>query len=260
MTNSGVVSAPVALVTGASRGIGASTAEHLAAAGYRVMLSARGSSALVDKRKSIESSGGIAANVPCDIGDQKQVFRLIEETMSKWKRIDVLINNAGTMEPIGQVADIDPQAMQRHIQTNLVGPFTVCRAVLPVFLQAQRGILINVSSGAAGQPLAGWGLYCCSKAALAMLTRVLHLEVGEQGIRVYGFRPGMVNTELTRNALKVKVNRISELDPAGFLDPAEPARAIAWLCSDAAIPLAGQELDFNDPDFRRLIPNLSKGT
>lgn len=253
MKQTGRDSAPVALITGASRGIGASTAERLAADGYRVMLAARNSGRLRVARERIEAAGGVAADFACDIADAAQVFRLVEETLDRWGRIDVLVNNAGTMDPIGLIAELDPVAIQQHLHINLAGPFAVCRAVLPVFISARRGIVINVSSGAASNPLRGWAAYCCSKAALAMLTQVLHLEVAVLGIRVYGIRPGMVNTRLTRNALGVKVNRISELDPHGFLEPKEPARAIAWLCSDAAAGLAGRELDFNDADFRQLV-------
>lgn len=253
MKQAGRASAPVALITGASRGIGASTAERLAAAGYRVMLTARNPERLVEVRERIEAAGGAAADFACDIADETRVFRVVEEILDRWGRIDVLVNNAGTMDPVGQIAELDPEAVQQHLRINLVGPFAMCRAVLPFFISARRGIVINVSSGVASHALRGWSAYCCSKAALAMLTQVLHIEVAELCIRVFGIRPGMVNTRLTRKALEIKVNRVSELDPGDFLEPAEPARAIAWLCSDAAAGLAGRELDFNDPEFRQLV-------
>lgn len=245
--------APVVILTGAGGGIGSATAEHLARRGYRVVLCGRTQGPLEAVSSRISACGGQSMVFACDVADKSQTASLVEQTLQSWGRIDVLVNNAGTMDPIGYIIDLEPEDVYHHLSTNLVGPFNMCRAVLPFLIREGRGVVINVSSGAADHALPGWGAYCCSKAALTMFTQVLHREVGDLGIRVYGFRPGMVNTQMTRNALKNHINRVSELDPGNFADPAEPARGIAWLCSEAAADAAGQELDIRDSAFRERI-------
>jgi len=235
---------------GASRGIGAATARALAAAGMTTILTARAAEACAGGVGEICAAGGAAEALSCDVSSYGDVSRVVDEVCKRYGRIDVVVNNAGMMEPVGLTEVCDPQAWSAAIMVNLVGAFHGCRAVLPVFRETGRGVIVNLSTGAAFHPLVGWGAYCSAKAGLAMFTRVLGLELSGSDIKVYGFQPGMVKTTMTREALKKKVNRVAELDPEDFSDPEVPARAIAWLCRERPDDLSGGEVDINDAAFR----------
>lgn len=237
----------VALVVGGSRGIGAATAEALAAAGFSLAVSARRAEAC---DAVVARIGGTARGFACDASRYEEVHALVEAVVARFGRLDVLINNAGTMDPLGLVDDCDPEAWAGAVTLNLVGAFNGCRAALPHLRAAGQGTIVNLSTGAAFHPLPGWSAYCASKAGLAMFTKTLGAELAGTDIRIYGFQPGMVNTEMTRAGLKVKVNRVSDLDPETFSTPDVPGRAIAWLCSERPEDLSGGEVDINAPDFR----------
>ena len=113
-----------------------------------------------------------------------------------------------------------------------------------------RNSYVNVSSGAASRPLEGWSAYCAGKAGLAMLTRSLHLELGERGVRAYGLRPGVVDTDMQGVIRASGVNEVSRLRREELASVEGPARAIAYLCEPAAADLAGAEVDIRDGTFR----------
>jgi NAD(P)-dependent dehydrogenase (short-subunit alcohol dehydrogenase family) len=117
-------------------------------------------------------------------------------------------------------------------------------------LSAGRGTIINVSSGAAHRPLPGWSAYCAAKAGLAMLTRALAAEYGEQGIRVFGFAPGIVDTDMQATIRASGIGPVAKLPREALSNPREPAEAIAFLASSASSALSGQELDIRNPEFR----------
>jgi 3-oxoacyl-[acyl-carrier protein] reductase len=236
----------VAIVTGASRGIGAAVAEALAAAGVKVMLAAR------DGARAAELAGRLGgAAMGCDVADSAAVEHLVAATERQLGPVELLVNNAGVIEPIGMLADSDPQAWARNIAINLTGAYHVIRAVLPRMIAHGRGSIVNVSSGAAHRPLEGWSAYCAGKAGLAMVTRSIALETEGKGIRVYGFAPGTVDTDMQVQIRASGINRVSQI-PRGSLAPvAAPAKAIVYLCTDAAADLSGQEVSLpNDEAFR----------
>jgi len=239
----------VAIVTGASRGIGAAAAEALAAAGARVMLAAR------DGALAAEVAGRIGGKaMACDVADYGAVECMVAATEQQLGPVELLVNNAGVIEPIGMLADSDPAAWARNIAVNLTGAYHVIRAVLPRLLAAGRGAIVNVSSGAAHRPLEGWSAYCAGKAGLAMVTRSIALETADAGIRVYGFSPGTVDTDMQVRIRASGVNRVSQI-PRGNLAPvALPAKAIVYLCTAAAADLSGQDVSLpTDEAFRRRI-------
>lgn len=240
----------VALVVGGSRGIGAATAEALAASGFTVAVSARRAEAC---DAVVARIGGTARGFACDASRYEDVHALVDAVIARFGRLDAIVNNAGTMDPIAFAEDCDPQRWADAVTLNLVGAFNGCHAALPHFRRAGQGMIVNLSTGAAFHPLPGWSAYCASKAGLAMLTKTLAAELAGTGIRIYGFQPGMVNTEMTRAGLKVKVNRVSDLDPESFSTPDVPGRAIAWLCSERPEDLSGGEVDINAPEFRARV-------
>ena len=165
----------IALVTGASRGLGEGVARALAADGAAVMLLARDGDLAQKVASEIVAAGGEAEALACDVSDYPSVERAVADTRQRLGGLDILVNNAGVIEPIAEIAASDPAIWARNIQINLIGAYHVIRAVLDRMLQG-GGTIINVSSGAAYRPLEGWSSYCAGKAGLAMLTRSLVLE------------------------------------------------------------------------------------
>lgn len=239
-----------AIVTGASRGIGAAIAVALAARGASVVLAARTVEACVEIADEIRATDGQAEAMACDIADPDQLAGLVAETTQRHGGPDILVNNAGTIDPIGPLADSDPAAWARNIEVNLLGVYHGIRAALPGMLSRGSGVIVNISSGAAHRPLEGWAAYCSAKAGVAMLTQATALETEGQGIRVYGFGPGTVDTGMQEVVRASGINRVSQIPREKLAPPAEPAQAVAWLCTDDAADLAGQELSIRDAALR----------
>jgi NAD(P)-dependent dehydrogenase (short-subunit alcohol dehydrogenase family) len=243
----------VAIVTGAGRGIGAATARALSAAGASVTLASRNRAQVDANALQINTAGGKALAVECDVSDYAACQRLVNATLGRFGPPDILINNAGVIEPIGAVATTDPTEWSRSIEINLIGAYYAIRAVLHGMLEQRHGDIINVSSGAALRPLEGWSAYCAGKAALAMLTRSIDLEHRAGGIRVFGFQPGTTDTDMQVAIRASGVNMISRI-PREQLTPVDhPARAITYLCTNEADDLAGKEFSLRDEDFRRRV-------
>ncbi|MCX5496017.1 SDR family NAD(P)-dependent oxidoreductase [Kaistia dalseonensis] len=240
----------IVLVTGAARGIGAATALHLAGRGYRVAVSARH---LADAEAIARQIGGSAHAVACDVADQASVEQAIASVEAALGPVTILVNNAGMVQPIGLLHETDPAAWAANISTTLVGAAAVTRAVLPGMLRRSGGRIVNLSSGAAHQPLEGWSAYCAAKAGLAMLTRSIALEYGGRGIRSFGFAPGVVDTGMQAEIRASGINPVSRLPRESLANPADPARAIAYLCTEEADDLAGREIDIRDQDFRKRV-------
>lgn len=240
-----------AIVTGASRGIGQATALELAQRGVNLVLVARTSQALEETYSQVEALGARVWARKCDVSSYTEVEGLVQGALERFSRLDMLINNAASIHPIARLEIADPETWAHLIGVNLIGAFNTCRAVLPHFLEHDAGVIVNLSSGAAHQALEGWSAYCASKAGLAMLTKSLALEVAGQGVRVYGFGPGVVDTEMQSHIRASGINPISQLPRETLADPRDPARVIAWLCSSEAADLAGQELSIRDQTLRQ---------
>ena len=237
----------IALVTGASRGLGEGVARALAQEGAAVMLLARDGDLAQKVAGEIVAEGGTAEALACDVSDYPSVERAVADTRQRQGGLDILVNNAGVIEPIAEIAASDPAAWARNIQINLIGAYFVVRAVLDRMLQS-GGTIINVSSGAAYRPLEGWSSYCAGKAGLAMLTRALVLET--TGVRLFGFSPGTIDTDMQVKIRASGLNQVSQI-PRGNLSPVEHAvRGLLYLCNGASDDLAGQDVSMRDEAFR----------
>jgi NAD(P)-dependent dehydrogenase (short-subunit alcohol dehydrogenase family) len=162
----------------------------------------------------------------------------------------LLINNAGIITPIGALHETDSAEWARNLHVNLAGAAAVTHAVLPEMLAAKRGTIINISSGAAHRPLPGWSAYCAAKAGLAMLTRSLAADYSEAGIRVFGFAPGLVDTEMQETIRASGVGPVAKLPREALASPRDPAQAIVFLASKVGDAFAGQEIDIRNAEFR----------
>ncbi|HMB75524.1 MAG TPA: SDR family oxidoreductase [Kiloniellaceae bacterium] len=243
----------VAIVTGAGRGIGAATARALAARGAKVMLAARGVADCEALAGELAAEGRAAAAMACDVSDYGAVEALVEGCCRRFGGLDILINNAGVIEPIARLGACDPAEWARSVTINLVGAYHAVRASLPALQAAGGGVVVNVSSGAAHRPYEGWSAYCAGKAGLAMLTQSMALELGPLGVRVYGLQPGTVFTAMQEKIKASGINPVSQVDPADHPPAEDPALAIVWLCGAAAADLAGRELSIRDPDLRTAV-------
>ncbi len=236
------LSGKTALVTGGNRGIGLATVRALAKAGAEVHFTARSAANIAAAQRDL---GEIAATGHlANMTDRIAMATVLDQGF------DILVNNAAVISPIGRILDISAEDWASSIDINLTAAFHATQRALAHMVANGGGTIVNISSGAAHRPQEGWSAYCAGKAGLAMLTRSVHLEYGDQGIRIFGFAPGVVDTDMQVSIRASGINPVSKL-PRESLAPAhEPAQAIAWLCTPAAEALAGQELDVRSPDLR----------
>ena len=246
-------SGKVALVTGASRGIGAATARRLAQSGARVLLAARSVSEIAAVTAEISAAGGEALASPCDVSVYAEVERAVARAIAAWGQLDILVNNAGLIEPIARIADSDPRAWGHAADVNIKGVYHGLRAAIPQMTAQGGGVIVNLSSGAATSPLEGWSHYSASKAAVLMLTRCAHAEAAGQGVRVVGLSPGTVATDMQRAIRASGVNPVSRLDPSAHIPAEWAAEAVAWLCTEAGEPYGGTDFSLKTEEGRRLV-------
>ncbi|MGR3637151.1 MAG: SDR family oxidoreductase [Shimia sp.] len=238
------------MITGASRGIGESAARVFAAAGANVVLTARGGAAIEAIAADI---GDQAMAVTCDVADYAQVEAAVAAAVAKFGGVDILINNAGVVEPISHLDQSDPAEWGQVIDINLKGVYHGLRAVMPIMEKAGGGSILTISSGAAHGPVEAWSHYCASKAAVNMLTQCVHKEAGEKGIRAIGLSPGTVATQMQREIKASGINPVSKLEWTDHVPPEWPAKCLLWMCSAEADGWLGDEIALRDEDIRRKV-------
>ncbi|MBQ1203787.1 MAG: SDR family oxidoreductase [Loktanella sp.] len=238
------------LITGASRGIGEAAAREFAQAGANVALIAR---SIDDIARIAGDIGEKALAIPCDVARYTQVEQAVAATAEAFGGLDVLINNAGVIDPMGDFAELDPDAWARTVDVNLKGVMYGMRAVVPGMIAQGHGTILNISSGAAHNPVHGWTAYCASKAGAYMLTRTADLECRDKGLRIMGLSPGTVATKMQREIKASGVSPVSQLDWSVHIPAEWPAKALVWMCSDAADPYLGQDISLRDADIRAMV-------
>ncbi len=238
------------LITGASRGIGAEAGRVFAEAGANVVLVARGAEQITALAGEI---GDQALAVSCDVSDYDQVKDAIQAAVDRFGSLDVLIGNAGVIEPIARLADSDPTGWGQAIDINLKGVYFGMHAALTIMKEAGGGTIITISSGAAHGPVEAWSHYCSSKAGAAMLTACLDREERENGIRAMGLSPGTVATQMQREIKASGINPVSQLDWEVHVPADWPARALLWMCSADADEFVGTEISLRDEGIRARV-------
>jgi NAD(P)-dependent dehydrogenase (short-subunit alcohol dehydrogenase family) len=187
----------VAIVTGASRGIGEQIAKRLAADGAKVVLASRKAEPLEALAKTIKEAGGEALAVPTHVGKSDQLQALVDKTLAAYGKIDILVNNAGTNPIFGPTLFCDESAMKKIFEVNLFGPFLLAKACLPSMQKSKYGKIINLSSTSGIKVPPMLGMYGISKAGVIMMTKVLAAEWGIFGVRVNCVAPGVVKTDFS---------------------------------------------------------------
>lgn len=238
------------LITGASRGIGAAAARVFAEAGANVALIARSTADIADLAQEI---GARAIAIPCDVSKYVEVSAAVATTIAAFGQLDVLINNAGVVDPIGHLQDTDPEKWGRAIDINLKGVMYGLHAAIPAMIAQGGGTIINISSGAAHGPVEGWSAYCSSKAGVYMLTRAADLEARDKGMRIMGLSPGTVATQMQREIKASGINPISQLDWSVHIPPEWPARTLLWMCSAEADAYLGEDISLREDAIRAKV-------
>jgi 3-oxoacyl-[acyl-carrier protein] reductase len=187
-----------ALVTGAGRGIGRAVALGLAAAGARIAILARSNDELDEVAGIVRDQGGVALILCADVGDQRQVTQAASSTLNEFGAVDILVNSAAVVWPLGPTVSVDPADWATAIAINVLGPVTLTSLLLPAMLAQHWGRIVNISSGIAAHPTAmiGGNAYAASKAALEAHTLNLAAELADTGVTVNAYRPGMVDTAM----------------------------------------------------------------
>lgn len=241
------------VITGASRGIGAAAARYLAAQGANVVLGARSSGAIESLATEINAQGGAALAVACDVAQFAQVAALVQSAKDRFGGVDVLINNAGLIDPIARIDDSDPEAWSTIVDVNLKGVYYGFRAAVPVMLENGGGTVINISSGAANGALEGWSHYCATKAAVLSLTKCADKEFRAQGIRVIGLSPGTVATEMQDQIRASGINPVSQLDPSVHKPVEWIAQTMAYLIGPGGDAYLGTDFVLKNDEALREV-------
>jgi NAD(P)-dependent dehydrogenase (short-subunit alcohol dehydrogenase family) len=231
----------VAMVVGASRGIGAVTAEAFAAAGAAVALAARDEEALRAVAKRIEDAGGSALVVPTDVGDPESVSNLVDRTVATFGRLDVAFNNATDGPALAPLADIDVDGFDRAIRANIRGTFLGMKYQIPAMLASgSGGAIVNMASLAGVQGVPNLAGYVTGKAGIIALTKVAALDYADAGIRVNVVAPGPILTHHLE-AAGAEAQRLAGLStPMRRIgQSSDVADAVLWLCSDASSFITG---------------------
>ena len=253
----------VAIVTGAGRGLGRATALALAQAGARVGVVARSEEQLAETVRGVTEAGGDALAVVVDVCDAAAVERMARQVERTLGPVDLLVNNAGTMGPLGPIWEADPGDWWHSIEVNLRGPYLCSRALLPGMIERRHGRIINVSTGAATVAVAHMGAYVIAKTALIRFTENLAAELLNSGVRVFAISPGTVRTAMTEHVLESEAGKkwlpwFRKLFDKGRDVPAEKAaQLVVQLASGRADALSGRFLGVAD-DLAKLLEQLEE--
>ena len=242
-----------ALITGASRGIGEATARHFAQEGANVVLLARSKDDVERIASEIVAAGGSALALGCDVAWFHDVTSAVDIAQDTFGSVDILINNAGLIDPIARITDSDPEEWGLMIDVNLKGVYHGYRAAMPVMQAQGSGTVINISSGAATGALEGWSHYCAAKAAVLALTRCGHKEMAEHGLRVMGLSPGTVATDMQVQIKQSGINPVSELHPNVHIPAKWVAAGLAYLCGPGGDAWLGQDFSLKTPEGRAAL-------
>ena len=232
----------VAVVTGASRGIGRAIAIRLGADGHRVILVSRTASALESVREEIESAGGSAAVAACDFSDGAAVTSMLETVASDEGSLDILVNNAGITRD-GLVLRMSDEDFDDVLSVNLRSVFIACRTVARTMMRGRWGRVINISSISGLVGNAGQANYAAAKAGIIGLTKTLAKELGSKGITANVVAPGFVETDMTKELGEQVLAEAGKRIPLRRIGtPEDIAHAVGYLASEGAGYVTGQVL------------------
>ena len=221
----------VALITGASQGLGRALALAFAREGARVVVNARSNDSVRPVAGEVEDVGGEVLAVAADVSKGADVERLVGESVERFGKIDVLVNNAGLLGPRVAIEDYPEDEWRRIMDANLTGPFLVSKAAIPYL--SEGASIINVVSGVSVEGRAEWGAYSVSKFGMEGLNQILAAELAERGVRVNAVDPGGMRTDMRAAAYP-------EEDPQTRITPEENTAVFLYLASDESEGVTGE--------------------
>jgi NAD(P)-dependent dehydrogenase (short-subunit alcohol dehydrogenase family) len=251
----------VAIVTGASRGIGAQTARAFASEGARVVLAARSTTALEQLAEDIEAGGGRAVAVPTNVTDASSVESMVARTIETFGRLDVAFNNAaGGGQPPTRIADLPIESYDSAIATTLRSVFLSLKFEIPALLATGGGTIVNMSSTAGVEAVGGLAGYVSAKHGVIGLTKTAALEYADRGIRVNAVAPGPILTENLERAGEEAQRRAAMSMPMRRVGTAaEVAATVLWLCSDDASYITGATIPIEGGKLAGMAPFAGLG-
>lgn len=255
MTPTAPLQGKVALVAGASRGIGAATARAFARAGASVVLAARDEAALARVARTIEEEGGSALAVRADVTDAASMRALVDRTLQAFGRLDAAFNNATDGPRPTPLADIEPEDFERAIRTNVRGTFLGMKYQIQAMLRTGGGAIVNMASTAGVRGVANLAGYVAGKAGIIGLTKVAALDYADQNIRVNVVAPGPILThhlEAAGEEAQRMAAQATAMMRVGRVD--EVAATVVWLCSDQASYITGATLPIDGGQLAGIKP------
>ena len=231
------LSGKVALVTGASRGIGQAIAEVYAAAGAKVVLASRKQEALDEVAEGIRNNGGEALPIAAHTGDDEAINTLVSEATKAYGGIDIVVNNAATNPHFGPVMTAEESHWDKILDVNVKGYFRVAKGCVSSMKARGGGKIINVASIAGLEPQPGMGVYCVSKAAVLMMTKVLAAELAGDNIQVNAIAPGFIKTKFSAaiwNNPQIYEAVLKQIPQGRIAEPDELTGIALYLASDAS--------------------------
>lgn len=234
----------VALVNGASRGIGEAIARGLAASGAHVVVTSRRIEGVQEVADSIMDSGGRATPMACHAGRMEEIEQLFGFVGKEFERLDILVNNAATNPHYGPASELSPRAFDKTVEVNLKGPYFMSSAAVPLMIRSGGGSIVNIASIAALLPLPGQAVYSMTKAGLISLTRSFAKEYGQQGIRANAVLPGVVKTRFASALVEDPAIQkwLSRLPVPRAGQPEDMVAGVLFLVSDQAAYTTGTTL------------------
>ena len=239
------------VITGASQGIGEAAARMFAELGANVILLARSKDKIEKISADINAGFKKSIAIQCDISNAEQVKTAIDLTIKKFKSIDILIGNAGAIEPIKSIFDMAISDFDKIIDINVKGVWYGIKSVLPYMKNG--GTIITVGSGAATSPLDGWSHYCTSKAAVHHLNACLDLELRDKSIRALVLSPGTVATDMQKQIKKSGINPVSKMDWGDHIPPEWVAKCLVWMCGKDSDRYLGKVVSLREESIRKII-------
>ena len=225
----------VVIITGGGTGIGRATAELFGKAGDSLVLVGRRIEPLDEVARAASATGAEASVLACDLTEPGSASEVVRQTVARFGRIDVLINNAGVPGEGVPLHEVTDELWDEICETNLAAAFRMCRATLPFFVEQQRGVVLNVASTAAFMAMTGMAVYGVAKAGLLALTRSVARDYGPLGVRCNAVCPGPTETPMTKNILESPTRHAAVVQgiPLGRVgQPHEIAKAIIHLCGE----------------------------
>ena len=239
------------VITGASQGIGEAAARMFADLGANVALLARSKNKIDKISSEINLNGGKSIAIQCDVSNANQMENAIKKTMKMFSSIDILIGNAGVIEPIKSILDMELSDFDKVIDINVKGVWYGIKSVLPYMING--GTIITVGSGAGISPLDGWSHYCTSKAAVHQLNACLDLEMRSNSIRALVLSPGTVATEMQRLIKKSGINPVSKMGWEDHIPPNWAAKCLVWMCGAQSDDYLGKVVSLREEGIRKAI-------